>query len=247
VTGAEVNLIDSPGTSEEVWQHWIGLACLPIAQFEGIGSAVVIAAHPDDEVLGVGGTMAQLAAPGVRLRVIAVTDGEGSHPQTDPALMAVRRAAESAAALRVLQVGPVEVIRLRLPDTGLHRHEEQLVGQLRQLCAGYDLCLAPWEFDGHSDHEAAGRAARAACRWVMSYPVWMWHWAVPADSRVPWRRARQVPLPGGVALKKRAAIRSFVSQLTDRPEEGPVLTPQIVAHFTRPAEVLFGNGAELAK
>jgi LmbE family N-acetylglucosaminyl deacetylase len=110
------------------------------------------------------------------------------------------------------------------------------------LCRGFDVCLAPWENDGHADHEAAGRAARAACARVLSYPVWMWHWAVPADPRVPWRRARQVPLAGGVSLRKRAAIRSFVSQLTDRPGAGPVLPPGVVAHFTRPVEVLFDCG-----
>lgn len=236
---AEVNLIDSPGTAEDAWQHWIGLACLPIARLAGIGSAVVIAAHPDDEVLGVGGTMAQLAAAGVRLRIIAATDGEGSHPEANPQLIAAQRAAESAAALRALQIGSAEVIRLRLPDTGLRRCEGELASRLRELCAGFDVCLAPWEFDGHADHEAAGRAARAACPLVLHYPIWMWHWAVPADSRVPWRRARQVPLAGGVALKKRAAIRAFVSQLTDRPGDGPVLTPGVVAHFTRPAELLF--------
>jgi LmbE family N-acetylglucosaminyl deacetylase len=239
VTAAEANLIDSPGTAEDAWQHWIGLACLPIAQLAGIGSAVVVAAHPDDEVLGVGGTMTQLAAAGARLRVIAVTDGEGSHPEGDPAVIAARRAAESAAALRALQVEQAEVIRLRLPDTDLGRHEDELAGRLRELCAGFDLCLAPWEFDGHADHEAAGRAARSAGPLVLSYPIWMWHWAVPADPRVPWGQARQVPLAGGVSLKKRAAIRSFVSQLTDRPAGGPVLPAGIVAHFTRPAEVLF--------
>jgi LmbE family N-acetylglucosaminyl deacetylase len=239
VTAADVNLINGPGTSEDTWQHWIGLACLPIAQLTGIGSAVVVAAHPDDEVLGVGGTMAQLAAAGARLRVIAVTDGEGSHPQADPSHIAAIRAAESAAALQILQVTPVEVIRLGLPDTGVGRHEAELAASLQELCAGFDLCIAPWELDGHGDHEAAGRAARGACARVLSYPVWMWHWAVPADPRVPWRRARQVPLAGGVALKKRGAIRSFVSQLTDRPGAGPVLAPGVVAHFTRPVEVLF--------
>ncbi len=239
MTAAEVNLIDGPGTSEDLWRSWIGLRCLPVAQFAGVRSAVVVAAHPDDEVLGVGGTMALLAAAGCRLRLIAVTDGEGSHPQVDPQVIAARRVAESAAALRALEVGPVEVVRLRLPDTGLGRHEEELAGRLRELCDGFDLCLAPWEFDGHGDHEAAGRAALSACGQVLSYPVWMWHWAVPADSRVPWRLARQVPLAGGVALRKRGAIRSFVSQLTDRAGQGPVLPPETVAHFTRPAELLF--------
>jgi hypothetical protein len=68
VTAAEVDLLDSPGTAEDTWQRWIGLACLPVAQLAGIGSVAVVAAHPDDEVLGVGGAMAQFAAAETRLR-----------------------------------------------------------------------------------------------------------------------------------------------------------------------------------
>ncbi len=166
-------------------------------------------AHPDDEVLGAGGTMAILAAAGARLRLIAVTDGEGSHPGEDPAVIGTVRTAESAAALDLLGVRDAEVIRLRLPDTGLAAHEDELAGLLRELCAGFEVCLAPWERDAHADHEAAGRAARRAAprgRTVLSYPIWMWHWAIPADPRVPWRRACRVPLPAAVAARKRSAI-----------------------------------------
>ncbi len=53
-----------------------------------------------------------------------------------------------------------DVIRLRLPDTAVAAHEDELVGLLRELCAGFGVCLAPWEGDAHADHEAAGRAAR---------------------------------------------------------------------------------------
>jgi LmbE family N-acetylglucosaminyl deacetylase len=182
--------------------------------------------------------MALLAASGVRIRLVVVTDGEGSHPDVDPELVASRRAAESARAREVLGISAAEVIRLRLPDTRVAGHEAELAARLAELSEGFDVCLAPWEEDGHPDHEAVGRAARREGRWVLSYPVWMWHWAVPADLRVPWRRAWQVPLPGGVALKKRSAIRTFTSQLTDRTDAGPVLPADIVAHFTRTAEVL---------
>src|SRR5712672_4725647 len=69
----------SSGTAEESWDAWAGLTYLPVADPLGWSSAVIIAAHPDDEILGVGGTMSMLAAAGVRLRLIVVTDGEASH------------------------------------------------------------------------------------------------------------------------------------------------------------------------
>jgi LmbE family N-acetylglucosaminyl deacetylase len=234
VAGGAPNLIDRPGTPEDAWDTWPRLWRLPTADPLTWRSVVVIAAHPDDEVLGAGGTMAMLAAAGVRLRLIAVTDGEASHPGADPAVIARTRIAESAAALDLLGARDAEVIRLRFPDTRVADREEELSAILGELCAGFGACLAPWEGDGHADHEAAGRAARRAVPDVLAYPVWMWHWATPGDPRVPWRRACQVPLPGDAAARKRSAIAAFTSQLTDR-ETGlpPVLPAGDVAHFTR--------------
>jgi len=187
--------------------------------------------------------MAILAAAGVPMRLIAVTDGEASHPGADPAVIGRTRTAESAAALGLLGVREAEVVRLRLPDTAVATREGELADLLRELCAGFEVCLAPWEGDAHADHEAAGRAARRAGladgRMVLSYPIWMWHWAKPADPSVPWPRACQVPLPADVAARKQSAIRAFASQLTDRGLRlGPVLPPGIAAHFTRGQEVL---------
>jgi len=235
-----LNRIDRPGTAEHAWASWAELRRLPVARPRAWRSVVVVAAHPDDEVLGVGGTMAMLAAGGTRLRLIAVTDGERSHPAADPAAIARTRAAESATAWERLGARNIEVVRLRLPDTGLAGREEELTDILREQCGGFEVCLAPWEGDAHADHEAAGRAARRAGQNVLTYPIWMWHWAKPGDQRVPWRRACQIVLPGDVVTRKRAAIQAFTSQLTDREAgAGPVVPPGVVAHFTRRQEVLF--------
>ena len=200
---------------------------------------MVVAAHPDDEVLGVGGTMAMLAARGARLRLVAITDGEASHPGADPAVIAQTRVNESADALHRLGARDIDVVRLRLPDTGLADREHELSDILREQCAGFEVCLAPWEGDAHADHEAAGRAASRAARNVLTYPVWMWHWAEPGDRRVPWNRASQIVLPAEIADRKRSAIDAFLSQLTDRGADlGPVVPPDVVAHFTRRQEVL---------
>jgi LmbE family N-acetylglucosaminyl deacetylase len=243
VAGPAANRIDRPGTPEAAWDSWPDLRRLPSAAPSAWPSVVVVAAHPDDEVLGVGGTMAILAAAGARMRLIAITDGEASHPGADPAVIGRIRTAESAAALGLLGVREAEVVRLRFPDTAVAGREGELVGLLRELCAGFEVCLAPWEGDAHADHEAAGRAARQSSlangRNVLSYPIWMWHWAKPADPGVPWAGACRVPLPADVAARKQSAIRAFASQLTDRGRGlGPVLPPGIAAHFSRAQEVL---------
>jgi LmbE family N-acetylglucosaminyl deacetylase len=233
--------IDAPGTDEDAWAGWGMLDVLPGACLADAASAVIVAAHPDDEVLGAGGLISMLAASGVRLRLVAVTDGEGSHRgRADPVALARRRAAESAGALRALGASAIEEIRLGMPDTGLADHEEKLEAALAPLVADFDVCLAPWDRDMHPDHETAGRAARRAAETlVLCYPVWMWHWASPGDPRVPWERAARVPLAPDAAAKKRAAISFFASQTEDRGGGlGPVLSRAMIAHFTRATEVL---------
>ena len=69
------------GTPEDVWWAPGGLDTIPArdpAVVRPPGRVVVVAPHPDDEVLGVGGTLAAWAP--VEVLVVAVTDGEGSHP-----------------------------------------------------------------------------------------------------------------------------------------------------------------------
>jgi LmbE family N-acetylglucosaminyl deacetylase len=241
VTAPARNAIEAPGTSEAAWRTWTNLAGLPVAEITGWASAVIVAAHPDDEVLGAGGIMSLLAVAGARLRLVSVTDGEASHPRiADPRALARRRVAETAQALRALGAPHTEVVRLRLPDTGLTAREDELTARLAGLAAGFDVCLAPWDRDAHADHEAVGRSARRASERTLCYPVWMWHWAVPGDLRVPWPSALRVPLPAEAVARKTAAIGCFASQLENRGAGlGPVLSPGTVAHFSRDMEVLF--------
>src|SRR5690606_26752164 len=86
--------------------------------------AVVVAPHPDDEVLGCGMAMRWLSEQGCAVTIVACTDGEGSHPQSTavtPDVLRRIRADERARALELLEVAP-DVIRLGLPDGGLGGH-----------------------------------------------------------------------------------------------------------------------------
>jgi LmbE family N-acetylglucosaminyl deacetylase len=63
-------------------------------------SILVLAAHPDDEVIGCGGTIAKLVDAGARIHVAFLADGVSSrkfdHPSLDSELLARRAAAEKA-------------------------------------------------------------------------------------------------------------------------------------------------------
>src|SRR3546814_4012834 len=69
---------------------WIGT----MSALENVRRALVIAPHPDDEILGCGGTIARLCAAGVEVHVAIVT--RGKPPRFDAAH--VRRVEEEARA-----------------------------------------------------------------------------------------------------------------------------------------------------
>ena len=86
---------------------------------------------------------------------------------------------------------------------------------------------------------AAVAAARAGAK-LLEYPVWMWHWARPDDTAVPWHRMTRIaPDPAAVA-RKRLAARQFRSQLTRYdPDSDPVLPPVALQRLLAVGEVAF--------
>ena len=234
------------GTDEAQWREWAAPAGWEALDASSLAArrVVVLASHPDDEVLGVGGLVCLLAAAGARVCFVWATDGEASHPGSSaPGVrrLAATRRAESAAALERLDVGTAGRVRLELPDGGLAERQDDLERRLRCVTGPEDVMIAPWSGDAHPDHEACGRAAAAVATTVLEYPVWAWHWARPGDERVPWERARRVDLPVEVRARKAAAVGCFASQVRPigpEPADGPVLSPGMLAHFARDHEVV---------
>ena len=238
-----VTPIIGAGTAESRWQAWPAMTRWPLLDLPDTGVPLVVAPHPDDEILGVGGLLALLGAA----EVAAVTDGEASHPESrvyTPETLAEVRRHETTNALTRLGLRDAKVHRLGHPDGGID--EATLATQLADLLSPGRWCLATWRGDGHPDHEAAGRAAAAACAAtgavLLEYPIWTWHWAEPDDERVPWHRARRIELPPKVQAAKAHAVAAFRSQITalgPAPGDAPVLPPHVLARFARPAEVVF--------
>lgn len=220
------------GTAERTWQAELELRTVPPLAWEELAAArrvVVIAPHPDDEVLGVGGTLARLAHERVPVLVVAVTDGERSHPGRADELRDVR-ARERAAALDRLGV-TADLERLGLPDSGVEA--SHLRPALQRLLRPGDVLLSPWEQDGHPDHDACGRATRGLGESRWSYVVWGWHWSDPAGF--PRDRARRVDLTEAQLALKAEAVQAFTSQLEG---PAPILPPHVQARLLRDCEIL---------
>lgn len=229
------------GTPATVWQDWE--RDLPDLDPAGWEDVVVVAPHPDDEVLGVGGLMRRLVRDGASVRVVAVTDGDAARPPAgwSAQRLGVARTLEATAACAELGVPAPR--RLVLPDGRVAAHEDALADALAELLGPRTVCLATWRHDGHPDHEATGRAAAAACARtgarLVEYPVWMWHWASPRDPDVPWDRARRWVLPGDDLAAKGRAVAHHRTQL-EPPAAGvaPVLPPFVVERLVTACEMV---------
>jgi LmbE family N-acetylglucosaminyl deacetylase len=242
-------LIEGSGTDEPSWDaapHMRQLAVVDVGVWaERFRRIWVLAPHPDDEILALGGTLARLSALHAELHIVSATDGEASHGASrrwPPERLAQLRPLEVQRGLDRLAV-KAEVIRLGLPDGRVGAHRQHLLKMLVERVEKDDLLLATCRFDGHPDHEACGDVAVLAGELtgatVFEYPVWMWHWAGPDEAVVPWDRARRLPLDGATLARKREAIGEFTSQVEADGPRAAVLPPHVLPRFLRPFEVVF--------
>jgi LmbE family N-acetylglucosaminyl deacetylase len=143
----------------------------------------VVAPHPDDELLGCGGTMRKHIEAGDEVSVLFVTSGERT------AALALRstearvrtRESEAVAAAEVLGVGRQQLGFLRYPDGAVSSRPPEgksLADAIRERSA--DLVYVPFPYEAHTDHVASARLVAEALasgsvpsvRTVALYEVW---------------------------------------------------------------------------
>jgi LmbE family N-acetylglucosaminyl deacetylase len=244
-------VIQGSGTPDSSWLPWLATQAIRPASLNELcpstARLVVVAPHPDDEVLACGGLLAHRASRGLPSIVIAVTDGEASHGSGDAGLctrLAARRAQESYSGLRMLGLAPSSVIRLGVPDGNVADRMGSITQRLRPFLRTSDVVVTTWQLDGHPDHEATSDVAKRLCAELgcrlLQAPVWMWHWAQPGDIRIPWGDMLAFDLPETAVSAKQLALGRHLSQLEDRGEgRGPVLVPTITERAARRQEFFF--------
>jgi LmbE family N-acetylglucosaminyl deacetylase len=125
------------------------------------GRVLVLAPHADDEVLGVGGTLALHALQGDEVHVLVVFDGAQGLPIQGEARV---RREEALAGAAHLGIGPYTF--WDYPENHEPSNEQLAVAaarleeHLRRVAPA--IVYAPWRGEQHRDHRSLAQAARAA-------------------------------------------------------------------------------------
>ena len=139
-------------------------------------SILFVAAHPDDEVLGCGGTIARHADAGDQVQVLIVAEGATSRQlqrnrnQATGELSALAQAAQRAGAI----LGSQGVELLDLPDNRLDSLDRlDLIKQIEQRIARHQpqVVYVHHAGDVNVDHRLLHEAVVTACRPTPGQPV----------------------------------------------------------------------------
>ena len=220
---------------------------------------LAVLAHPDDESLGFGGTLAKYAADGVATYLITATRGERGRfgalgKNGDPIEVGRVREAELRAAAAVLGIREVSV--LGYPDGDVDRVHagtaiRAIVAHIRRLRPNVILTFGPEGGYGHPDHIAISQftTAAAICAADISFGL---HDDTPLDlpphraaklHYMAWRKnkwdayqaafRRLAPMVDGVERQATPWPDWAVTTEIDTSEYWPIVWKAVCCHHTQ--------------
>lgn len=210
---------------------------------------LVIAAHPDDEVYGMGGTMAKLSAQGHEVDVLIVTDGCTAQYAGRPDLPEIigkkhREALEANRLLGVKEVrfGAFPDMRLdTVPHVEVNRLIEETVDALRP-----EAVYTHFYGDVNLDHQAVYRSTLVAVRPLPGQGVKeLYCYRVPSSTEWSPQLAQTVFLPNtmvdisGFEGAKEAALRAYQTEARAYPHPR---SPQYMRETDRACGLQWGLG-----
>ena len=204
-----------------------------------IGNCLIVAPHPDDEVLGCAGLVQRLLSAGRQVDVVILSGGGKSHAGCcgiDEAELIGNRRQLSRRAAGIIGLPPERLHFLDYPD-GSIAFDNAETGKLRQLMAELkpDAVFVPHRGEGWSDHLAAAEIARRlteddkAVR-LFEYCVWFWYYNT---WDIDWRQARVLKMLPKENRIKQQAIDAYVKPLAlcGRPWSG--VLPRVFVNACR--------------
>ena len=228
----------------------------------GGGGILVFAAHQDDEVLGLGLTLARHRSNRDRVTVVFTTNGAGGNWKEGNAVkraVAATRFKEACTALAVIGIDAAEIICLGFPDAGLHRYipeASQDIATLIRAIVPRAIYVHAME-GGHRDHDVTAFIVQEVSTRLLIGPVFEWaeyNSEAPggqpisdarfaSDPYVPDFECTPTPFDQGEFTRKQEMLAQYASQAVSiryypfRSEilrnARPIHLLPRLAHFTR--------------
>ena len=188
---------------------------------------LIISPHPDDETIGMGGTIALATQKGIIVWVVVVTDGSVAGDPDE-------RKAETCEAARIL--GIEKVIWWGVKDRQVEKSsvfDQELPGLLKRLQPATIFIPSPFEF--HPDHRATTFHV-LRCLKKLKYKGQVWLYEISRQGEAN----RLVDITKMVRIKKKA-LRVYRSQLAHRPYHHLVFSLNRARCYTLPEDVRYAE------
>lgn len=201
-----------------------------VTPLHSVRRAVVVAAHPDDETLSCGGTIARLVKSGCNVYVIIVVCHETHYEANiaEPGIHGFTRAEELKQACHILGVAGHEILIHGSITTSLSDQHARLVHMIESGCEFSiqrirpQMLLIPAHGAFHQDHQVTHAVGLAAARDRggngAGAPRIVWGFAGPEDSWSSSATTRTVSVDvSDCHDTKTQALAAYRTQLHDLP------------------------------
>lgn len=219
-------------------------------------SALIIAPHQDDEVLGCGGLIAYKREHNLSVDVVFVTDGSASHhwhPNFQSGELIPIRREEALTASSILGVDAEKIHFLNKPDNQLRllnpterQNTVEELAKILESCQPEEVYV-PHRQDRIKDHEITYELVQEAINLsgiqveVLQYPIWvLWKSLLFRDLRLDELAGAYRLTIHSVQYKKQQALNIYRSQcISIDGKSPPILKPAFLKRFALPYEVFF--------
>ncbi len=189
---------------------------------------LVVVAHPDDEVLGMGGTIAKYVSNGSEVALLIVTDGSTSQYKNDPRLNDILESKKNETEQAASILGISKIFYCGQPDmkldmtahTDVNAAIENVIDEFNP-----DIVYTHFEGDVNKDHQCVYQSTLVACRPVPGQKVKeLYSYSVPSSTEWNPQNPKTAFVPnvfvdieGECAEKKYAAMAAYVTELREYP------------------------------
>lgn len=206
---------------------------------------LIIAAHPDDEVLGMGGTIARLSEQGAEIALFILTDGSSCQYKDDPEIDEIIKNKKQETRNSCNILGIRHIYYGNLPDMKLdtipHVDINKAIEEIIECFKPNEVYTHFWG-DVNKDHQCAYESTLVACRPTQSQCVKrIFVYSVPSSTEWNVQCSNEIFMPNwyvdisnGYNEKKYQAMLCYNTELRQYPHPRSI-------EYLRAADVAEGN------